>query len=279
MEDQVLRLLNRESVVAEEKKALVDENNMLKELLHQHNIVIPTQPPNPSPAAKLSVLDAPGGAHALRVVMPEASPEPFIPASISTPESIDVDVQPHFDQNPSQVQPPPPFSAIPSQPSPLPNILVPQVTESQPLPSSQKDVNENGFRTPQPRAHDSPIPHPSGLDVPQVGIDFVLALESPCLDHARADLESETSYGHSMSFQAPLLTHGPRPLRNSSAWTMPAAEIERLLSLSTQLNLAGELTPVQAWSRIKSHPAFEKMNINHLEYLREALIREVQCYG
>lgn len=130
-----------------------------------------------------------------------------------------------------------------------------------------------------PSAPRQPVPHPYGLDAPQVGIDFVLALENPCLHHTSKDLQSAETYGHILTTHAPLLTHRPRAPQPSSSWTIPAAEIERLLNLSSQLNLAGELTPVQAWSRIRSYPGFEKLNLDQLETLEKALLKEVQCYG
>ena len=85
--------------------------------------------------------------------------------------------------------------------------------------------------------------------------------------------------GHVLTASAPLLTHGPPNLTSTSQWQVPAVEIERLLELSAGLNLAGEVTPVQAWSRLRQRPEFVSLDRDRLETLKVALIQEVQCYG
>lgn len=61
---------------------------------------------------------------------------------------------------------------------------------------------------------------------------------------------------------------------------MPAIEIERLLELSEGLYLLGELTPVQAWNRIKSYPGLQQFSdaLQRLEQLKQRLKAEVKCY-
>lgn len=252
------------------------ENVMLRGLLEQHGIPFPSEAAGFGPTARISMLDVPGGSQRLQVTMPETGPDYFAgldtsnsspPHDSSSPESIDVEVQALSSGVPSI--PPPAFQTrLPLESVQLYPPATPQVRSSQkvlpPLPTST--------------AH-QPFAHPNGLDAAQIGIDFVLALENPCLHHTRSDLESAESYGHILTTQAPLLTHRPRPPQSASSWTIPAAEIERLLNLSSQLNLAGELTPVQAWSRIRSYPGFEKLNLDQLEFLKKALLKEVQCYG
>lgn len=234
---------------------------MLRGLLEQHKIPIPSQAGGFGPAAKVSVLNAPGGHQRLQVTMPEtdnqlkpqltfdfnlAKPQPRVPA----------------------VTPPPSHTRLPSESF---NI--------QPTTGSQTALLDKGLPPLPGSSNCEPVSHPSGLDAPQIGIDFVLALENPCLHHTRSDLESRESYGHILTAQAPLLSHAPRPLQPTSSWTIPVLEIERLLSLSAQLNLAGEITPVQAWSRLRLYPGFEKLNLDQLETLKQTLLEEVQCYG
>ena len=210
------------------------------------------------PAARISMLDVPGGNQRLQVTMPDTVPNHFAGFGIShssltrdssSPESLDVELRA---SSSVQVHPP----------------AAPKVT------STRKGLAP--LRASAPR---QPIPHPNGLDAPQIGIEFVLALENPCLTHTRQDIESTDSYGHLLTTHAPLLTHRPQPHEPTSSWTIPAAEIQRLLNLSSQLNLAGEITPVQAWSRIRSYPGFEKLNLDQLETLEKALLKEFQCHG
>ena len=61
---------------------------------------------------------------------------------------------------------------------------------------------------------------------------------------------------------------------------MSALEIERLLELSAGLNLLGELTPVQAWNRIKSYPGLQQFADvpQRLEQLKQRLRAEVKYY-
>lgn len=234
---------------------------MAKGLFKQHGIPVPCDPAGFGPAATISVLHLPGGLQRLQVTMPEPDPDHFAmldtsysssPRHKTRPQSNDRDVMRHLN------------SGHPSALPPLRSRVI----------STKKDLSPRS-----PAAPNLPTCHPHGLDAAQVGIDFVLTLESPCLDHTKNDLESSNSYGHILTAQAPLLTNRLRSLKQASSWTVPAVEIERLLNLSSQLNLAGELTPVQAWSRIRAYPGFEKLNLDRLEILKQALLQEVQCYG
>ena len=119
----------------------------------------------------------------------------------------------------------------------------------------------------------------TSLDTHQVGIDFVLSLEQPCLGHTSGNPNKDIPSGHALTAQAPLLSAAPSDLSSTSSWQVPAVEIERLLELSSNLNLFGEVTPVQAWSRIRSCPGFEHLDRDGLEGLKFALMAEVQCYG
>jgi hypothetical protein len=256
---------------------------MLKGLLRQHGIPIPGEIAGFGPAASVSMVDIPGGNQRLEVTMPEMSPDFFadfdtslssLPRDTTSPDSIDIDTQASLGFG-SSIQ-----RGVPSAPPAAFHTRFPSSSvEIHPVSSPENSTTSKGLPPLPPPTPRQAAPHSSGLDVAQVGIDFVLALENPCLSHTRNDLESDSSYGHILTLQAPLLTHGPKPLQPASSWTVPAVEIERLLNLSSQLNLAGELTPVQAWARVRSYPGFEKLNLDQLEALKEALLKEVQCYG
>lgn len=137
-----------------------------------------------------------------------------------------------------------------------------------------------------------PSSHPLGLDATQVGINFVLALEHPCLYHhgipsvpmlAHGDL----GYGHSLMLSSPIMEHSPKyslnPLKlgfaKGATWTVSAVELEKLLSFSDQIDLEGEITPVQVWHTIINHPNFHCMTPERLEALRDALLPSVKCLG
>jgi len=55
--------------------------------------------------------------------------------------------------------------------------------------------------------------------------------------------------------------------------------LERLLNFSQNLDLDGEVTPVQAWNYIRRHPAFEDIDIERLRTLTAKLVKAVVCYG
>jgi hypothetical protein len=273
LEQQVLRLLNQQTKADDEKKVVEKENVMLRGLLEQHGIPIPRGAGGLGPAATISMLDVPGGRKKLQVTMPETGPDYFaefdisqssIPRDSTSPDSLDADEQ---------------YSGVTSFPPAAFHTRLPsQSVQIHPQHTSEV-TSGKGLSSMPTFAHCQPISHPYGLDAAQVGIDFVLALENPCLSHTTSDLESTDSYGHVLTTNAPLLTLRPRHPQPDSSWAVPASEIERLLNLSSQLNLAGELTPVQAWSRIRSYPGFEKLNLDQLETLQKALLKEVQCYG
>jgi len=121
--------------------------------------------------------------------------------------------------------------------------------------------------------------HPYGLDATQVGVDFVLLLERCCLGHTRNVPGSDEPSGHALTIQAPLLAGAPQTLHEHATWEIPAFELDRLFQLSSALNLDGELTPVQAWIRIKEHPLFYNLDPERLRQLCMALLDEAECFG
>ncbi len=145
----------------------------------------------------------------------------------------------------------------------------------------------------------APMPHPQGLGATQVGVDFVLALEHVCLEHHAAHSNADEGSGHGMMLMSPIMWHSPasqntgRPtgrqlspptqtgsgLPTGTRWNVPAMELEKLLDFSDKLSLDGEITPVEAWQRIRHHPNFEGLTRDTLDVLKETLLPDVQCYG
>jgi hypothetical protein len=252
LEREVLRLREEEATIVQNSKAVQEENAMLRRILSQHSIPIPDRAAGLQYVATVSIRDATDGGQCLHVTMPDMTgyshttldsfTPPFSePFEISSPDSGHTTGQ--------------------------------QVREVSMQPSERSFHNES----PKPQG----LANSSGLDNPQIGIDFVLSLEQPCLGHTRGEggISSDVPSGHALTAQAPLLTSAPSTLTPSSSWEIPAVEIDRLLNLSSQLDLLGEVTPVQAWARLRAYPKFEKLSRDSLEALKQALMVEVHCYG
>lgn len=225
---------------------------MLKEILSQHSIPIPDRTAVLKYVATVSLRDVTDGNQRLQVTMPEMTD--YSNAA--------------FDNFTSPIS-----SSMETSSPDSGNTAAPKVREI----STQ--LSERSFPNEPPKRQG--VAQASILDNPQIGIDFVLSLEQPCLGHTRSEggISSEVPSGHALTAQAPLLTAAPPTVTTSSSWQIPAIEIDRLLDLSSQLNLLGEVTPVQAWARLRSHPGFQKMDRGSLESLKQALMAEVHCYG
>lgn len=87
--------------------------------------------------------------------------------------------------------------------------------------------------------------------------------------------------GHALTLQAASLAYAPSPSSQPPAnWRVPTAELERLLEMSGNLDLqTSELTPIQAWDRIRKHPKFSELTKEKLQELAQKLLKEVVCHG
>ncbi|KAI9811424.1 MAG: hypothetical protein M1832_000893 [Thelocarpon impressellum] len=142
-----------------------------------------------------------------------------------------------------------------------------------------------------PLADDRPLPPtPLALDYDQIGIDFVLTLERPCMGHMQSLLltaqesEADVVGGHALMASCPPPSH----LAESPelAWTSEAAavdlrrpELATLMDLSHRLQLDGEITPVMAWAAIYVHPRRAELTARDFEILKGDLLGKVRCYG
>jgi len=129
------------------------------------------------------------------------------------------------------------------------------------------------------------------IDYDQMGIDFVLAIESPCLHHMRDQPEDEL-YGHAMMASC---TPGIYPELSPSnpsdsacdnifgeeapARTLSKSGLAILLEHSRRLNLNGEITPVMVWDMISNHPRFSEFTQADFEKITKDLSSKVKCYG
>jgi hypothetical protein len=181
-----------------------------------------------------------------------------------------------------------PFQRDTGNSKPLPDI--PSITGGHNTSSSFSPASDPMHIDTQPSHHHHTTHHPYGLDSSQVGVDFILALEHPCLYHHQLpnpELAGNLGTGHELMLQAPIMRYSPpiqvkakeKRFPTAAKWNVPAIELEKLLSFSGGLDLDGEVTPVQAWHRVRCHPRFSEMTPTTLEMLRENLSTVVQCYG
>ncbi|KAI9654911.1 MAG: hypothetical protein M1829_000726 [Trizodia sp. TS-e1964] len=140
-----------------------------------------------------------------------------------------------------------------------------------------------------PPAHNGPgIPQQQhGVDYDQIGIDFVLTLEHPCMDHMlylclQAQNDDEDISGHALMASCPpeshLLHHPDIPFPYKT-WDIQKSDLANLMDLSKRLNLDGEITPVMAWATILSHPRFGELTKLDFDVLVDDLKAKVRCYG
>lgn len=63
-------------------------------------------------------------------------------------------------------------------------------------------------------------------------------------------------------------------------WELSKADLNTLLDLSQKLpNADGEITPIEAWGMVLSHPRLGQLNEADFRELSEVLRSKVRCYG
>jgi len=122
----------------------------------------------------------------------------------------------------------------------------------------------------------------SESELTQLDVNFILALEQPCFDHITSiSADYLEPCNHSFQLQYHLLSHRNEDLtdESSSNWHVPQTELDSLLALSPDLTPWQELTPVQMWQQIRSHPGFQACDEARFRGLGLQLSRLIQCYG
>ncbi|KAK4451450.1 AP-1-like transcription factor [Podospora aff. communis PSN243] len=147
------------------------------------------------------------------------------------------------------------------------------------------------------------------LDYEQAGIDFVLTLEKPCMDHMPWLLERGTEVGggepcgHALMASCPPepfpeLTpdipfgysnvRAPAPESSGSGavvetgqrtWELSKGDLATLLDLSKRLSLDGEITPVMAWGMVLGHPRLGELKSDDFVQIAAELKNKIRCYG
>ncbi|KAH8747294.1 hypothetical protein F5883DRAFT_437311 [Diaporthe sp. PMI_573] len=133
-----------------------------------------------------------------------------------------------------------------------------------------------------------PLARLGDVDPVALGVDFVLALERPCLDHLHGDPEKpEEPSGHALTLSSqacavtcPNNTTSPVARESINPHALPAAMLENLLALSTEVCPSDDrITPVQAWNLIRSQPHFGGFELSGLRTLAEILRDVIKCHG
>ncbi|KAH7117567.1 hypothetical protein B0J11DRAFT_493165 [Dendryphion nanum] len=142
----------------------------------------------------------------------------------------------------------------------------------------------------------APLPTPArlcDLDQSILGLDFVLALEGPCLKH------TQVNHGHhglmisatllhqqpssqkvtSSFFHSTTVTQSHEPDADVHAWQLSHVGIERLLEIARGIPLEGEITPVQAWDYVRRREGFAGWDVGAFEGFRERCVGRIKCYG
>ncbi|KAF7853849.1 uncharacterized protein EAF02_011839 [Botrytis sinoallii] len=156
--------------------------------------------------------------------------------------------------------------------------------------------------------NDSSMAHQpvQGVDYDQAGIDFVLTLERPCMDHMQflversSDADGEFFSGHALMATCPpepeMEMHPDIPFGHclphshesdemngvppkQKTWDLSKSDLANLLDLSKRLDLNGEITPVMAWGMVLGHPRFLELTDVDLKNMSEELLPKVRCYG
>ncbi|CAG8950882.1 hypothetical protein HYFRA_00003099 [Hymenoscyphus fraxineus] len=248
LEQEVLHLKEKYTMVSRSKDSLAEENRQLKQLLAQHGIP----------------WTGTGGVDELALQAP---------TNYTSSGSISGSYAPG-----SQSYSPPPLT---------------HSSNSNPQSSNQSPPVSNNDPTNDHRSMAQQQLQPS-VDYDQAGIDFVLTLERPCMDHldllvSLSNTDGGPMCGHSLMASCPPAIqiepampfgHGPR--QNAGAqktWDLSKTDLANLLDLSKRLDLDGEITPVMAWGMILGHPRFGELRGEHFVQIAQELGGKIRCYG
>ncbi|KAI1362297.1 hypothetical protein F5Y08DRAFT_341742 [Xylaria arbuscula] len=124
------------------------------------------------------------------------------------------------------------------------------------------------------------------LDSLAVGMEFVLTLERPCVNHLYPNDDSAHEVGgHALTFSGQLAPLYAKSVFESSKAhetfrrEVPEQSLFSLLTLSSELCPESEITPIEAWHSIRSQPLFGGMRAQNLWRLVERLRDAATCHG
>ncbi|KAK5127204.1 hypothetical protein LTR85_008566 [Meristemomyces frigidus] len=164
----------------------------------------------------------------------------------------------------------------------------------------------NGLPPHQPHMQSMAQLPNNSLDYDSIGIDFVLTLERPCMDHMQYlivrshnvegqpmhhpmenpdDSEHEHMSGHALMSTAPPHSHIMNTPGEKYPFQMPmdlgTADLTKLLDLSNRLPFDHhtEITPVMAWTSILRNERFIELTEDDFKSVKDDLSTKVRCYG
>lgn len=127
---------------------------------------------------------------------------------------------------------------------------------------------------------------------PQLQIDFILTLESPCREHTdylcrrsitEADDEDMPFSGHALMATCPppsyIANTTPEQAYPHKTYDLPHANLTTLLNLSRQLVTEGQITPIMALQCLKNHELYRTLTKDDVKIIIETLNTKVRCYG
>ncbi|CAK7227688.1 hypothetical protein SEUCBS140593_006660 [Sporothrix eucalyptigena] len=260
LEDEVLRLKEIYSNIAQDKDRLADENRQLKQMLANNGAALP-----------------PGMQGVGSSLLDDTASNPSVGYPASATGSYGAAPSSH-----TSAFTPPPVGTANSQ-------------RGLTSPHGAGQQQPHGLAT----GHLHDPRKNTGIDYEQAGIDFVLTLEKPCMDHMPWLLERGVEAGGEPCGHALMATCPPEPFpeltpdipfgysnvkgaeigSGQRTWELSKGDLNTLLALSSKLNLDGEITPVMAWGMVLAHPRLAELTIKDFERLTEELGSKVRCYG
>ncbi|KAI1429479.1 hypothetical protein F5Y12DRAFT_405456 [Xylaria sp. FL1777] len=124
------------------------------------------------------------------------------------------------------------------------------------------------------------------LDPLAIGMEFVLTLERPCVNHLYPGQDKIHEVGgHSLTVSGQLAPSYPKSTFESYrahetfCRELPEQSLDSLLTLSSELRHSSEVTPVEAWHIIRSQPLFGGLEARKLWHLLEKLQGAARCHG
>ncbi|GAP83552.2 hypothetical protein SAMD00023353_0200740 [Rosellinia necatrix] len=124
------------------------------------------------------------------------------------------------------------------------------------------------------------------LDPLAMGMEFVLTLERPCVNHLYPGQDkAHEPGGHALTVSGQLAPAYPKSVFEAHAphetfcRELPERSLHSLLALSSTLVPESEITPVQAWNLIRCQPLFGGLEARNLWDLAEKLRGATTCHG
>lgn len=113
---------------------------------------------------------------------------------------------------------------------------------------------------------------------------MLTSLEKPCINRATSTVLDLGERSVDYALQAPSTgTYHTfledNVLKGKQKASNANASLDKLLALSKDFKLVGEVTPIQAWQQIVSHPQFCSIGLETMRRLVEQLLWHVKCYG